>query len=506
MGILDIFKPRKELTEAIKHLEDRIITIDHRITDASKEIKSTVIPELPTGRRSYPDFQEQYDLWLENLKTVKPGFIIDMIPVIRQLFKSNQNLGLAVFDMVQLTNTGHRVIFDPEVNPDQVDLMRKHLSFVSKKWGHGVAGINGLINKMIAQIYITGALSNEWVINNEITGIKNVHLIRPEFIRFSYRRNKAEYQPYQIIDKTLNSDFVLDGKQLRKLNPQTYKYFGLISDVDEPYGIPPFLTALEDIADQRAMRKNMAHIMSQVGLMGFLEVLLAKPDMQEGENEQAYSTRLTNLLKTTRENVKVGLDEALSVGYKEDHEYTFHSTTKNMSGVPDIFNINQRLVANGLKFSPSFLGVSNNAETSINIVFTKMLSQLRNTQEIIQANLEFAYALELVLAGFKFNYLKVSFNPSTITDALKEQQTEEIKIRNVNAKYKMGVIGQERVADELGYEKPDQDEPREMLDDPTDDPAKKREKREKDKDKSDRTSRDKDKSQPRRRDTDTRER
>jgi len=500
MGVLDFL--RRKPDARIEELASKIDILGEKITDASQEIKKSVIPELPRGRQSYPDFNEVYENYVDGLKLAQPTFIIDMIPIIRKLFRTNQNLGLAVFDMVQLTNTGHRVVFDPEVAPDQVDLMRKHLGNVTKTWGAYNSDINAVINRWIAQIYVTGALCTEWVIKNDLSGIKNAMLVKPEYIRFSYRRNKSEYIPYQIVDSTINPDVVLQNKRMKKLNQYTFKYRGLISDVDEPYGIPPFLTALEDIAEQRNMKKNMSHIIQQIGLMGFLEVLIAKPDMKDMEKEDAYSARLTQLLQTTRDNVKSGLAEAISVGYKDDHEYEFHSTTKNMAGLPDVFDINQRMVAAGLKFPPSFLGISSMSETHINIVFTKMLSQLRNTQEIIKENLEFAYALELVLAGFSFNYLKVEFKPSTITDALKEQQTDEIRIRNVSNKYNMGIIGQDQAADELGYEKPDQKEPRA----PIDESEVARQKVEKDKDAGDRKSRDKSKPQPKRADQDTRRR
>lgn len=125
-----------------------------------------------------------------------------------------------------------------------------------------------------------------------------------------------------------------------------------------------------------------------------------------------------------------------------------------------------------------------------------MLSQLSNVQEMLSANLKFGYALELRLAGFDFKGLRVEFNPSTITDELKYQQGQEYKIRNVYNKYMFGIISIQQAADELQYDKPDQEEPR----GPLDGSGQEKEEREKDKDDSDRKVRDKNKPQPKRKD------
>ena len=59
-----------------------------------------------------------------------------------------------------------------------------------------------------------------------------------------------------------------------------------------------------------------------------------------------------------------------------------------------------------------FLGIgSSGSETGINIIFTKMLSQLQNVQKLISANLKHGYSLELKLAGFESYNISIEFNP-----------------------------------------------------------------------------------------------
>jgi len=123
-----------------------------------------------------------------------------------------------------------------------------------------------------------------------------------------------------------------------------------------------------------------------------------------------------------------------------------------------------------------------------------MLSQLTNIQNILSQNLEYGMALELRMAGFNFKRVNVDFKASTITDDLKIHRGNEIKIRNLQALYNQGIISQETYAFKMGYDKPDEKEPRMSNDDLIND-AKDKENREKDKDKSDRKVRDKKKPQ-----------
>ena len=118
--------------------------------------------------------------------------------------------------------------------------------------------------------------------------------------------------------------------------------------------------------------------------------------------------------------------------------------------------------------------------------------------------LEFIYALELRLAGFNNKGIDVSFGTSTISDELKVQQGLEYKLRNLVTLYNQGIISQDQFAWSMGYTRPDKKEPRVQPEDDAgvssaDDHAKKQ-KREADKDKSDRSVRDKNKIVPKRKD------
>lgn len=56
-----------------------------------------------------------------------------------------------------------------------------------------------------------------------------------------------------------------------KLNPETYFYVGMFNDTDEPYGVPPFMPALDSLKGQNDMKINFKHIMELCGMVGFVE-------------------------------------------------------------------------------------------------------------------------------------------------------------------------------------------------------------------------------------------
>lgn len=466
-----------------------------------KPIKKKTDTAIPPGRVSQPG--QVYDDKLlgnikKNLNIVKPDFLFESIPLIRKLYKVNEDLGLALFDSIQLTNTGHEIKFNQSVKPELADEMRAHLKEVSKRWHTGSAGIDGLVNKWIAQIYVGGALSIEWVPDQRLTGIESNILINPETIRYG-RDRKGKYKPYQKIYNVIGYQ-----KQYIPLNENTFQYFALLADEDTPYGVPPFLSALQSISTQKAMKDNIHHIMNQMGLLGYLETTVTKPDQNAGESDPAYMARITNLLTQTKQNVINGFKEGVVVGFTEDHQFEFHSTTKNLGGVSDIFNMNENQLANGLKTSPSFLGVSGgSSESFLSIVFTKTLSQLKNVQQILSSALQRGYELELQLAGYDYKSLSVEFRASTITDDMKIQQGKEIKQRVLRNLWIDRIISPETYAEEMGYTKPHQkiDPPMPGVTEGGD--QKKKEDREADKNKSDRKGRDKKKDQPKRKDKST---
>lgn len=453
---------------------------------------------IPPGRVSVPnDLNSNVITVLKDLTgLVTPSFRAELIPLIRDLYKVNPDVSIAVQDMFKLANTGHEISF-PNNSESEAAKMRDHLKEVSKKWSRYTAGIDGLVNKFIVQSLVGGAISVEAVPNEKLDGLATIVFLNPEEILFK-RENNGVYHPYQI-----NKSSVANKKpSYIKLNTETYVYVGTFNDTDEPYGIPPFMSGLDSLKTQQDLRVNFKNIMEMMGMVGFLEATMEKPQRKANESENAYASRLTQILTHLKKNIRSGMKDGVVVGFKDEHEFKLNSTSATLQNIDIPWNQNQQSVANGLGVNGNIIGLNNsNTEGGQGIMLSKLISQLKNIQMLVAYVLEFIYALELRLAGFNNKGIKVTFGTSTISDELKVQQGLEYKIRNLVALYNQGIISQTQFAWSMGYENPDEAEPRAPVDGISDmDGHAQKQKREGDKDQSDRKGRDKSKTAPKRND------
>lgn len=474
----------------------RVSTKDLK-TEPKKETTTGISP----GRVSEPEDSGTLLSYIQGQTTmVTPSFRKEVIPLIRNLYKVNPDISIAIQDMFKLANTGHQIIFPYNTDAETVK-MREHLASVTKKWSNYTAGIDGLVNKMIVQCLVGGAISVEGVPNNDLSGLSTILFINPENIMFK-RENNGVYSPYQI-----NTSYAGNNNQYIKLNTRTYKYCGMFNDTDEPYGIPPFISALDSVKTQADMKINMKQILELMGMIGFLEAKMEKPAQMGNESTPAYTKRLTKTLMDLKTNLIGGMKDGLVTGYIDDHEFELHSTSSSLDNVDKLWNMNQQSLANGLSINGSIIGVNSDAgEGAAGIALSKMISQLRNVQTLVSDVLSFLYSLELLLAGFNNKGLLIRFNSSTISDEVKVQQGLEYKIRNLKELYIMGTISENDFAFDMGYAKPDKPKPRvpiTSLVGKSSGDAKKEEDREKKKDTSDRKTRTKEKKVPKRKDQNT---
>ena len=123
-------------------------------------------------------------------------------------------------------------------------------------------------------------------------------------------------------------------------------------------------------------------------------------------------------------------------------------------------------------------------------------------QTLLSNALEFLYSLELRLAGFNCKGINIHWYPATVSDDVKIQQARMYKTQVNNALYRDGIINLLQYAQDMGYDTPDQDEPRVPLEQQSGNSSSiSDEDSDKDsKNKSARRSRDKDSAVPKRKD------
>ena len=181
-------------------IEEPVVLVEKKIEEVenitSKPIKSTIPPSGRSSETPKEDVGYNINRLDNQLQLIKTDYTLEAIPIIRKLYKVNEDLGSVLFDAIQLTNTGHIISFDNSVKDADALKMVAHLEKVRQNWHTGSANINGLINKWIAQIFISGALSTEWVVRMDKKGIEKNALINPETIRFA-KDARGIYTTYQ---------------------------------------------------------------------------------------------------------------------------------------------------------------------------------------------------------------------------------------------------------------------------------------------------------------------
>lgn len=463
---------------------------------------------LPPGRTTVPPQNESYsiDLLGDGKQLVTPGYQFEIIPKIRKLVYSNQDVSQALHNIVTLANTGFKVKFDDSVKLEAANEMRDHLDTIAATWHYGCADINSVVNKLFAQAMISGAVCVEMVPNMELTGIRRLFMPLPETIRFKYDKINQTYAPYQVAPgymKFSTGQVPLDS--LIPLNINSFRYYAINGDTELPYAWPPYLPAIPSLTDQETIWENIKWIIQQMGAWGFLEVIADVPAQLEGQNDRQYAAACEKHLTEVKNNILQGMRDGVVVGSRQpnqddaDHEFTFHSMAKNAQGLPDVVKLNELKVSAGLKQDPLLTGkAGGGAAGSTSVLFTKLLSEQGNIQRIIGKVLVDLFTLHLRLRGGNFKKLWIEWNTSTILDNLKSQQAQEIKIRNLRQLRMDGIISQDEYAERIGYDRPYKQDPivpfapAKSTGDPNLDAEKKRV-REKSKDQSDKRVRDKNK-------------
>lgn len=419
--------------------------------------------EMPvkSGKSSNPDIRNLTNLVDGRGALINPEFAIEYLPQIEHLAMFNADVSYAVDNIVQLGTTPYKLKFDSSVSDTDVAKMINWLDVKKSQW-YPFADHQGLTRDLLAQAVISGAVSAEIVPNRDLTGVENIVLVNTKSIRFVYNFATKKYDPFQKLNTIVaNSMLGDDPIGLHPLNTTTYKYIAARRFHEKPYAIPPFLSALENVAIEKDMMLNVRSVVSKLGLLGFLNVLVTAPEQMVGESVEAYRTRADAYLSNVIPEVEKSTKQGFVVGFKDTHEFKMQQSSANISGAHELINLNTEQKMTGLKQDPLMLGRNFSTTEAIGrVIFAKLGTQVEGFQTLVANLLEYAFMMELKLAGFKFNTLTVKFERPILGDAHKESMTRQLDISNANALYNAGLISQDKQAQILGLDKADQQEPR----------------------------------------------
>ncbi len=408
-----------------------------------KRLKTAKTADVNPGRESVPEEDLAFGMKrLTSFYGVKtPKFPLEYLGILEILSIWNPDISQALSIIVNLGNTGHEISVDGKAG----DSVLNRINELAPKIYHSGGGVDGLVNHFLRQISLMGALSGEWVVEDNVRdGIRDAVVVPVRSIRF--KREDGVFKPYQYTGGNFNQAYI-------PLNPATYSYSPVQTMDDDPYGIPGFYAALKNIEVQLDSIGGISQIVRKMGLLGFLDVSLKIPEQKAGESDSAYRIRLGKRLKDYAASYSANFSKGVAVHYDDQEAKHNNVGSTAAAGAKTVFNLNEEQILSALDVPPSMMGRSySTTETYAEVDYDRFITRLANARRLIKRFVEKGYNLDLALAGINAT-VSLKFNQNSGFKEGEKAEAEGKKIENVISKRDAGFISDDEAARELGYEK-----------------------------------------------------
>jgi len=363
---------------------------------------------------------------------LNPRYPRSWLTMLENAVFSNPDLSYIFLLIVFLGNTGHTI----QVSGKNSQAAKSEIDMLAAK-----INTDNLVNQLLAQIALYGAISVEGIVEENLNGIKKIVRVPPPTVFFEYNDEIKEFEAYQWVG----------FKEPIKLNPNTYLYLPLMTIDGSPYGIPTMLASLSTLDVQEELRAELKNLAKKMGLLGFFDVEIPLLERSPSETQAEYLKRLEQHLEKVAQTVSDNISKGAFVHY-EGTKAEFKEIGAKTSEVDKIIgHINRWLIA-GAKGQPSLVGVSEGiTETWAVVSFEQFAKQLQNYQQVVRRALEYFYKLHLALKGFDVDDVNVVFNP---VPKLKPEADIEIFTKKADAVVNLvasGIITTDEARKELNY-------------------------------------------------------
>lgn len=316
----------------------------------------------------------------------------------------NPDYSQAVDNVRTLANSGHDLFVDASSKGASREL-KSRLEEKARTIQVRHGGIDGLIDKLLDQAATYGAMSGEWIMSEDLRDVVGFEEVNPKSIRFFWEPEANDWMPYQKVNTKQAEEAKNKGQKVInqayvKLNPITYHYYAFDSAPGSPYGVPPFVAAMQNIAIQRDMIINMAQIVKKVGLLGIIDFIVQQLPPHPGETDEEFNNRANTYLDTYVEAVENMVRDGGIVHF-DDSEVKSYDITGNAAGATAIFKQNEELIFSGLKSMPSVQGRSySTTETYAGVAYDIIIRNTHKYQRACKRMIEAGYWLMAASWGF----------------------------------------------------------------------------------------------------------
>lgn len=431
-----------------------------------------VRPENVSGGQAINSLQNYYRPLAYNLPW-------ELLEYLELLSRFNPDFAQAVDNNRTLANSGHEVEVTSS-NQRAGEGLKQYIENRAGSIQDRMGGVDGIINSLLDMGSVFGCMTGEWILNEAMTEVIDFAFIHPKNVRFSWDDEQQQWQGWQKVPWTIAQQIEADGYKVRKgsksdavlgsggradlgatwgyvpLNPITFFYYPFDPAPGSPYGTPPFLASLLNIQIQTEMQQNMVQLTKKLGLLGIVDLKLAKLEPEPDEEWAAYEARLTNYLSTFAEMLEEMAKDGGIVHF-DDSELQVTSAAGNAAGATNIFKQNEEQVFSGLKSMPSVQGRSySTTETYAGVSYDIIIRNSKKFQRGVKRLVEGGYYLMALVADKYVDGATISlqFKENRSLTRLQDAKAHQQEIDNQVRLWAEGLKNQQDAGMALGIAKP----------------------------------------------------
>lgn len=431
-----------------------------------------VRPESMNGNQAIINLENYYRPLAYNL----PWAILEYLEL---LSRFNPDFAQAVDNNRTLANSGHEVEVTSS-NTRAGETLKKYIESQSRLIQDRMGGIDGVINSLLDMASTFGCMTGEWILNEDMTEVIDFAFIHPKNVRFSWDEEQQRWQGWQKVPWTVAEGLdkagykVVQGSRSAPssgaggqldlgqtwgyvaLNPITFFYYPFDPAPGSPYGTPPFLAAMLNIQIQNEMQQNMVQLTKKLGLLGIVDMSIAKLEPEQDEEWGAYESRLTTYLQSYAELLEEMAKDGGIVHF-DDTEIKVTSAAGNAAGATAVFKQNEEQVFSGLKSMPSVQGRSySTTETYAGVSYDIIIRNSKKYQRGVKRLIEGGYYLMALVAN-QFSdgtTISLKFKENRSLTRLQDAKAHQQEIDNETRMWAEGWKDQKEAGQALGIATP----------------------------------------------------
>jgi hypothetical protein len=360
-------------------------------------------------------------------RLIQPRFPYEYLLELERIIMTNPDLAHAHQVFLDLSNTELKIKAE-EKTKNQILQFYKEIN------------IEKLKTHFFNQIILYGAISHEWIVKDDLTGIKDSKIVPIWTIRFAYHEESDTFIPYQF----------LPPKDTIRMNENTYQYIPLLTLDGSPYGIPPFVSVFAVNDTYEEIIHEIANLATKTGMIGFIDMEITPPARASGETDKEWRDRVREFMVSEADAAQSMIQKGLII-HTSNTKVNYKEIPSSSIG-KDITDMLEKWVISSAKMQPSLLGrTTGSTETWAYIAYEQFVRQLKNIQSKVESVIEYGTKLHLLLNNNTEDFT-VEFDKPPELDPEKEAKAGRERAIKLKTLLDAGIIEKEEARKEIGYD------------------------------------------------------